>query len=352
MPLKRVRVESFRCLTEVELPLHPRRNYIFGPNGAGKTSLLEAIYLLGRGRSFRTRLNRRLIQHGQQGFSVYGELDLGGNVHRLGVGCGPNGLDLRLNGEAASGMAALAELLPIHVIEPNIHDLVEGGPRDRRRFLDWGVFHVEQGYLETWRRYRRILGQRNAALKAGSGASGWNVSLLEAGAAVDSARGRYVAELALALQGLGEDLLGYPLEVKYLRGWAEKMAFEEALEASADRDSVKGATQAGPHRGDLSVSLDARGVREEVSRGQQKLVAAGLILAQIRVFAADRGYGGVLLVDDPAAELDKHALEGLMSVLDELPAQQVITGLSEHALPAPPGYPVFHVEPGGALSML
>ena len=352
MPLKRVRVESFRCLTEVELPLHPRRNYIFGPNGAGKTSLLEAIYLLGRGRSFRTRLNRRLIQHGQQGFSVYGELDLGGNVHRLGVGCGPNGLDLRLNGEAASGMAALAELLPIHVIEPNIHDLVEGGPRDRRRFLDWGVFHVEQGYLETWRRYRRILGQRNAALKAGSGAAGWNVSLLEAGAAVDSARGRYVAELALALQGLGEDLLGYPLEVKYLRGWAEKMAFEEALEASAGRDSVKGATQAGPHRGDLSVSLDARGVREEVSRGQQKLVAAGLILAQIRVFAADRGYGGVLLVDDPAAELDKHALEGLMSVLDELPAQQVITGLSEHALPAPPGYPVFHVEPGGALSML
>jgi DNA replication and repair protein RecF len=161
-----------------------------------------------------------------------------------------------------------------------------------------------------------------------------------------------VAKLALALQGLGEDLLGYPLEVKYLRGWAEKMAFEEALEASADRDSVKGATQAGPHRGDLSVSLDARGVREEVSRGQQKLVAAGLILAQIRVFAADRGYGGVLLVDDPAAELDKHALEGLMSVLDELPAQQVITGLSEHALPAPPGYPVFHVEPGGALSML
>ena len=308
--------------------------------------------MLGRARSFRTRLNRRLIQHGQQGFSVYGELDLGGNVHRLGVGCGPNGLDLRLNGEAASGMAALAELLPIHVIEPNIHDLVEGGPRDRRRFLDWGVFHVEQGYLETWRRYRRILGQRNAALKAGSGASGWNVSLLEAGAAVDSARGRYVAELALALQGLGEDLLGYPLEVKYLRGWAEKMAFEEALEASADRDSVKGATQAGPHRGDLSVSLDARGVREEVSRGQQKLVAAGLILAQIRVFAADRGYGGVLLVDDPAAELDKHALEGLMLVLDELPAQQVITGLSEHALPAPPGYPVFHVEPGGALSML
>ena len=185
------------ALSRVSLGLAPGSALgLLGPNGAGKTSLLEAIYLLGRGRSFRTRLNRRLIQHGQQGFSVYGELDLGGNVHRLGVGCGPNGLDLRLNGEAASGMAALAELLPIHVIEPNIHDLVEGGPRDRRRFLDWGVFHVEQGYLETWRRYRRILGQRNAALKAGSGASGWNVSLLEAGAAVDSARGRYVAELA------------------------------------------------------------------------------------------------------------------------------------------------------------
>ena len=352
MPLNRIRIESFRCLTEVELALHPRKNYIFGPNGAGKTSLLEAIYLLGRGWSFRTRHSRRLIQHGQQGFSVYGELEAGGSTHRLGVGRGPRGLELRLDGEPAPGMAVLAQLLPVHVIEPNIHGLIEGGPKDRRRFVDWGVFHVEQGYLEAWRRYRRVLGQRNAALKAGHGAFSWNAGLIEAATAVDAARTRYVGELALALRGLGESLLGHALEIRYRSGWKAGMAFPEALEASADRDRALGATQVGPHRADLLVSLDARGVREEVSRGQQKLVAASLILAQIRVFAGDRGDGGVLLVDDPAAELDDRALGGLMSVLDELPAQQVMTSLSERALPAQPGYPVFHVEPGGALSML
>ena len=111
MPLRQVRVQSFRCLAQEELSLHHQRTYIFGPNGAGKTSLLEAIYLLGRGRSFRTRHNRRLIRYGEDNFSVFGEVDNGGSYHRMGVGLGPAGQDLRLDGAPAPGMAALARLL-------------------------------------------------------------------------------------------------------------------------------------------------------------------------------------------------------------------------------------------------
>jgi len=334
------------------LPLHPRRNYIYGPNGAGKTSLLEAIYLLGRGRSFRTRQNRRLIRHGDDHFSIFGELTTAGSRRRIGVGLGPGGLDLRLDGTAAPGMAALAHLLPVHVIEPNIHQLIEGGPRERRRFLDWGVFHVEQGYLEAWRRYRRVLGQRNAALKAGRGETAWNDGLISAAQTVDESRARYVEQLSGSLAGLGERLLGDPLEVGYRPGWRSGISFEEALSASLARDQGTGATQVGPHRADLLVSLGARGVREEVSRGQQKLVAAGLILAQIRVFAAGREDGGVLLVDDPAAELDEVALAALIGALDDLPAQLVMTSLSQALLPPVAGYPVFHVEQGRVGSML
>ncbi len=352
MPLSRVRIQTFRCLTEVELALHPERNYIFGPNGAGKTSVLETIYLLGRGRSFRTRQNRRLIQRGSSGFSVYAELDDDGASRRLGVGLGPNGLELRLDGATAPGIAALARLLPVHVIEPNLHQLIEGGPRQRRRFLEWGVFHVEQGYLKAWRGYRRVLGQRNAALKAGQGEENWNEGLLEAGQAVDQFRSGYVAELSAALEGLGEALLGYPLEVTYRSGWRSGLSFAEALRASTKRDRTVLATQVGPHRADLFISLGARGVRDEVSRGQQKLVAAGLVLAQIRVFAAGRGSGGVLLVDDPGAELDAAALEALISVLDEIPAQRVMTGISEASLAPESGYPVFHVEQGRVLPVL
>jgi DNA replication and repair protein RecF len=352
VPLNQVRIHSFRCLSKVDLPVNSKRTYIFGPNGAGKTSLLETIYLLGRGRSFRTRQSRRLIQHGQESFAVYGALDLGGVTHHLGVGRSAGGLELRLDGKPAQGISALARLLPVHVIEPSMHSLIEGGPKNRRQFLDWGVFHVKQDYLSVCRRYRRILGQRNMALKTHSGEASWNESLLEAGLEVDQARSHYVSQLANALVGLGEALLGRPLEIAYRRGWRKGQAFEEALEASFNKDSAIGATQVGPHRADLMVSLGTRGVREEVSRGQQKLIAAGLVLAQIRVFASNRDDGGILLVDDPAAELDKSSLGALISVLDELPAQQVLTSLEESILPPASGCSVFHVEQGKVLSMV
>jgi len=352
VPLTRVRIQSFRCLAAVELELDAQRNYFFGRNGAGKTSLLEAVYLLGRGRSFRTRQNRRLIRHGDGGFSVYGELDDQGRQHRLGVALGKDGLQLRLNGEPAKGVAALAQMLPVHVIEPNIHRLSEGGPSERRRFLDWGVFHVEPSYLDNWRHYRRILGQRNAALKQGQGAESWNPGFLDAAAAVDQARSRYARELQAALVGLGEKLLGTPVAVDYRSGWTSGVSLTDALNASAKKDRTIGLTHVGPHRADIGVSMDARGVREEVSRGQQKLVAAALILAQIRVFAAGRSDGGVLLVDDPAAELDQTALTGLLAALEGLPAQLILTGLSEERLPPADDFPVFHVEQGQVAQML
>jgi len=352
VPLNQVRIHSFRCLSKVDLSLNSKRTYIFGPNGAGKTSLLETIYLLGRGRSFRTRQSRRLIQHGQESFAIYGELELGGITHHLGVGRSTGGLELRLDGKPAPGMSALACLLPIHVIEPNMHTLIEGGPKTRRQFLDWGVFHVKQDYLSACRRYRRILGQRNKALKTHSGEASWDESLLEAGLVIDQARSHYVSELADALVGLGEVLLGYPLEIAYRKGWRKGQSFKEALEASSDKDSAIGVTQVGPHRADLVVSLGTREVREEVSRGQQKLIAAGLVLAQIRVFASNRDDGGILLVDDPVAELDKNSLGALISVLDELPVQQVLTGLEDSILPPASGCSVFHVEQGKVLSVV
>ena len=352
MPLSHIRIESFRCLTRVELYPHAEENYFFGSNGAGKTSLLEAIYLLGRGRSFRLRQTRRLIQHGAGGFSVYGEVVTGGYTHRLGVSVDTAGRKLRLDGHSGPAMAALAQVFPVYVIEPSVHLLIEGGPRERRRFLDWGVFHVEQGYIAAWRRYRRVLGQRNAALRAGQNANSWNAGIVEEGFTVTNARKRYVTELQTALNGLGEKLLDRPLEVSYRPGWRADLTLEEALKGSSHRDRSTGATQVGPHRAELVVNLGARGIREEVSRGQQKLAAAALVLAQVRVLAAAKGDGGVLLVDDPAAELDGAALQGLMSVLNSLPAQRIMTGLSRASLPPVHGDAVFHVEQGKILPML
>ncbi len=346
MPLQLVRIENFRCIELAELSLHAERSYIFGPNGAGKTSVLEAVYLLSRGRSFRSRQNRRLIRHGQPSLTVFGEVVHEGQTHRLGVQLGDEGLEARIDGAKAGGVAALARRLPAYVIEPNIHQLIEGGPSMRRRFLDWGVFHVEQGFLEAWRRFRRVLGQRNSALKQGMATASWDPAFLEAGNAVDTARERYVEALSGVVAEVGQDLTGRPVRLSYRRGWARGSTLESALEASRDRDRSRGATQVGPHRADLKITMDDHGVREEASRGQQKLVAAALIVSQVRVFAKRSGADGILLVDDPAAELDAGAFTSLMGVLETLPAQLVLTGLSQAALPPVSGFPVFHVERG------
>jgi len=346
VPLELVRIENCRCVERAELRLDPGQNYVFGPNGAGKTTLLEAIYLLGRGRSFRTRQNKRLLRHGQEALTVYGEAVVGQQRHRLGVRLGKLGLEARLDGSAAGGIAELARVLPVHVIEPNIHQLIEGGPSKRRRFLDWGVFHVEHGFLDGWRRYRRVLSQRNAALKLGRGIEAWEAAFVEAGEAVNAARQRYFERLLPVVAAMGRALTGKPVVLSFRTGWAADLSLREAVRGSSERDRAVGSTQVGPHRADFGVSMDARGVREEASRGQQKLVAAALVLAQVQVFAEERGDAGVLLVDDPAAELDVGAFGRLMTALSGLQAQLVVTGLSPAAVPPAPGFPVFHVEQG------
>jgi DNA replication and repair protein RecF len=349
LPLTRVRITQLRCLGAVELALHPRRNYIFGPNGAGKTSLLEGVFVLGRGRSFRTRQMRRLVQHGSDGFAVFGEVVSDGVTRRLGVAYGAGRLEKKVDGQPAAGMAQLAELLPVHAIDPSMHALVEGGPSERRRFLDWGVFHVEPQYLAAWKRYRRVLSQRNAALKrAASDAElrPWSTAVIEAGLAVDASRMGYLARLEPHVAAFGQGLLGRPLTLEYRRGWAVELTLQEALAAAEGLDRQHGSTEPGPHRADVVLRLDERRVQDEASRGQQKLTAAALILAQVAVESAARPLRSVLVVDDPAAELDARALERLLAAMTELPAQLIFTALTPQHLAPTPGHPVFHVERG------
>ncbi len=349
MPLSRVRITTLRCLREVELDLDPHRNYIFGPNGAGKTSLLEGMFVLGHGRSFRTRQMRRLVSHGAEGFAVYGEADVDGAQRRLGVAYRARRLDKKIDGQPAIGMAQLASLLPVHAIDPSMHAIVEGGPSERRRFLDWGVFHVEPGYLDAWKSYRRVLSQRNAALKRSATTAElrpWSLALAQAGVTVDESRRRYLDRLSPFVSEFGQRLLDRPLSLDYRRGWPADEPLEAVLADAESRDRQNGSTEAGPHRAEIVLRLDDRRVQDEASRGQQKLTAAALILSQVGVESADRPQRSVLLVDDPAAELDARSLERLLAAIADLPAQLVFTALTRDHLIPDRGFPAFHVERG------
>ena len=164
--IHRFTASNFRCLENVELSLSPDFNLIYGPNASGKTSILEALAYLGRGKSFRGAPITSLVRHGEQAFVLFGETSAGGRHQRVGVRNSREGLEIRVDGQGDGGVAALAEALPLQVIDPEVHDLVAGGPEQRRRFIDWIAFHVEPDHLLAWRRFRRALKQRNAALKS------------------------------------------------------------------------------------------------------------------------------------------------------------------------------------------
>jgi len=235
------------------------------------------------------------------------------------------------------------------VIDPEVHKLLEEGPGRRRRFLDWGVFHVEPLFLQTWQRYHRALRQRNAALKQGvdqAAAAVWVKELSEAGELLAVQREGYIRRLAVPLEELGKRLLGLTVGLAYHRGWAEGMRLEEAIGRDWERDRRLGATQHGPHRGDVVVKVEGQPAKDRVSRGQQKLLAAGLTLAQVVLQEENRSGTSALLLDDPAAELDSDSLAGLLDCVRKLPVQLLVTSLRAEV----PGLPTkgcrFHVEQG------
>lgn len=346
MPLVEFRAQSFRCLEDAELTLDPGYNLIHGVNASGKTSILEAMAYLGRGKSFRGAPPQSLIRHGASEFTLFGRLSGGGRERKLGVRNSRDGLEARVDGESV-GAAALAEALPLQVIDPDVHNLVSAGPEERRRFLDWIAFHVEPGFLDVWRRFRRALKQRNAALRAGgSGIRAWDNEFVELGLLVDAAR-RSVLEVCVdTLEEYGSALLGEAVGFEYRPGWSADRPLAEALAESSERDRQQGSTQVGPHRADIRIALDERQARRLVSRGQQKLLACSMILAATELVQTHLERPMLLLVDDPAAELDVDSLARLLSLIFGLGSQLVTTALDPEALIFPREPAVFHVEQG------
>ena len=347
MAVREFRAENFRCLERVELELDPQYNLIYGVNASGKTSLLEALAYLGRGKSFRGTPLTSLVRHGEREFVLFAKVDRGEQVSSIGVRNSGEGLEVRVDGDAGGGSASLAEALPLQIIDPDIHNLVSGGPEERRRYLDWIAFHVEHDFLPSWRRFRRALKQRNASLKAGgAGIEPWNAEFVNLGLRVDEAR-RAVLEICRGcLEEQGAALLEGVVRFEYRSGWPSEKNLVEALEDSYKRDLQQGSTQVGPHRSDIRLVYDERQARRLVSRGQQKLLACSMVLAATEVVQTHLQRPLLLLLDDPAAELDADSLARLMGQVFKLRSQVVATSLAPEVLTFPTAPAMFHVKHG------
>lgn len=349
MALAFFRVEQFRCLSTAELTLDRRANIVSGGNASGKTSLLEAMYFLCRGRSFRQSRADRLVRHGQPEFQLFGKLEAGERHHAIGVRSGRGQTAIRLDGRTLGGFGEIIEQTAIQIIEPEIHTLIAEGPDKRRRFLDYGVFHVEPGYLPAWRRYHKVLKQRNAALRSRAPigeVSAWDEAFIENAAIIDSYRAGYVRMLGGPIGETSERLGLDDIEIAYRPGWEGEQTIEVALQQSSERDRQMGMTHVGPHRGDLKILYRGRAARQQVSRGQQKLLASSLIIAQNRILDELKPGASILLLDDPAAELDNHSLGRLLDVVSTLPGQLIVTALDPGAILLGAQPARFHVEQG------
>jgi DNA replication and repair protein RecF len=356
--LETLRVTDLRCFAAASLALAPGLNLFLGPNGSGKTSLVEAAYLLSHGHSFRRGARDALVRRGAEGFVVFGAWrGADGTPFRLGLERRGGSWAARIDDEPVRRLSDLFLRCAVCCFEPGSHALVGGAPEERRSYWDWTLFHVEPAFLETWRRYQRALKQRNALLRQAAPDAAfepWDAELAASGEALGAMRAAALARLARVFAGFAARLLPELGDAALLpeAGW--DLAAGDGLRGELARrlplDRIRGSTSRGPHRADFRPGFAGAPLREHLSRGQEKLTALALILAQATLFRDERGEWPVLAFDDLPSELD-FTHQG--HVLDALAGQgaQILVTATEASPPLAARMAeaaVFHVEHGAA----
>ena len=334
MHITQLNISNVRNLLGTSLLPCKNGNFIFGENGSGKSSLLESIFLISRGKSFRARDIRTVISESATDCIVYSTIQNCEEMpNSIGVKrCVKGSLEAKCDGIRIKSSAELSALVPLQLVDSNSFDLVDGSPSARRKFLDWGVFHVEHLYSEAWSSFQKALKQRNYALKYESGANltVWNNELSRLNKIVTDFRETYLLDFVSFLQSAFnryEPLKD--IEIEYNRGWAEDEAFEDILIRSEATDRLQGYTSSGAHKADLSIGIGKIKARDKLSRGQTKLLVYALKLAQGELFKKLTGKKCIYILDDLPSELDEINKTLVFEHLADLDCQFFVTGVDK-----------------------
>lgn len=345
-------------------------NVVVGNNGSGKTSLLEAVFLLSRGKSFRHHEPKRYITHGKTTCAVWadtqnGQLAIQKTLDDKGFATSI----IKKDGQTVPSQSVLSFALPALIIDPSGMELLEIGSGSRRQLLDWLVFHVEHGFYGEWLSYQRLLKQRNALLKSQTihgrltELQAWDYQLAHHAHAIHWYRqavfDKWVGYFNEILPQLLPQYAGQ-IYLSYQAGFDDKTGLFDVLNARVMADIECGYTRIGAHRADVLVNLrQADKAKEQavnvLSRGEKKLLITALKLSQLKLICANN-IRPVVLIDDLDAELDKKAVDTLIDTALALSCQLVITSLEQATadkimtklvqLPIPKVGKVFHVEHG------
>jgi len=363
MSVTKLITQNFRNLDSLSIDFHPQLNFFVGDNGSGKSSLLEAMFFLGHGKSFRTSKVDSLACHNSKNFVVSIK---DSNDRQLGLSRDINsGLTtIKIDGQRYSRLSVLAKNIAIQIVTPESFKLFFGGPKERRRFIDLGMFHVKHDFSTLWKSFNRVLKQRNACIRLGdrtsrvnnkSMLSYWTEQFCKLSIEVSILRANYVSEIISELNywlAILLPSLDGRVTVQYIQGWSQKKSLIDILAANQEREISFGYSLYGAHKFDVKFLLDNKAIETQLSRGQQKLFLLALTFAQACFIARVKLVKPILLIDDIGAELDINSRTALSKAIEKLDCQVIITAIESTVLQPFLGvcnerkHSMFHVKHG------
>lgn len=328
MAIRTLNIHNLRNIRLIEMDPSTMLNMIWGDNGSGKTSILESIYILCRGRSFRGLRAGPIIRNGEEYLQVFATTENEKIKSSIGIKKTPGKTEVRIDQTNIEKLSDLAKKTPLQIITPKSHEILERGPEYRRRFLEWGVFHVEPQFQRIYSRFYKALAQRNSALKQkSSSVSAWNNEIIQMGDKLSDARNRY---FQLFLEEVKRELSFFlendDVYFAWKQGWPENKTLADSIRENTVKDMERGFTREGPHRADIIIKYNGGNVSLTASRGQQKIITAAMQIAQSVLTKTVTGKSPIFLIDDLTSELDQNNRDKLISRLEQLKYQTFITG--------------------------
>lgn len=325
MYVKKLSLTNFRNYVMQSVELSSTLNVFSGRNAAGKTNLLEAVYVLGIGKSPRAVRERELVRFGTAG--AYAKAEIGKKYGNQTVEIYVDGKDKKRVAVDKLPIKKLGELmgvLGVVYFSPDELGLVKDAPSERRRFLDIALSQQSKMYYYTLGKYNKSVISRNKLLKEGGDSLRktldiWDEQVANLGAYVVSERRKFLDKLTVIAGevhekvSLGEKLiLAYESSVESTTQEEIKTELLDKLKANRERDIYLGFTSVGPHRDDIAISVNDLDVKKFGSQGQQRTVALSLKLSELEIFKEEMGEYPVLLLDDVLSELDKSRRKKLL----------------------------------------
>jgi len=360
MSVARLITQNFRNIEHSKTDFHPNLNFIVGDNGSGKSSLLEAIFFLGHGKSFRTSKIENLVSHQQSSFVVsikdHADIQIG-----FSRDFNTNQTEIKINGQRFNKLSELAKNIAVQIVTPESFKLFFGGPRERRRFVDLGLFHVEHSFSHEWKDFNRILKQRNAYLRSGINMVGikyWDEAFCIHSNIISELRLNYIKrfkeEFTIWAKLLLPNIYSV-IEIQFFQGWRQNTQLEDVLYNNRTRELSLGYTISGTHKFDVKFIINKQPLENQLSRGQQKLFLLALTFAQAKLIEKVKRVKPILLIDDVGAELDSNSRTVLNEAINQLNCQVIITAIDKVAVqplvPENDQHKMFHVKHGKIFEM-